>query len=77
MNNIETTISKLTEEGYLEIAFEAIAGRTYSLEISESLAPESWISVKSVSPDADGLQTLDYSHQQRPVRLFGRIQAKR
>ena len=72
-----TPATSATEEGYLEIAFEAIAGRTYSLEISESLAPESWISVKSVSPDADGLQTLDYAHQQPPVRLFGRIRAKR
>ena len=61
------------ENGYLEFVFSGAAGLTYTLEISESLAPGSWEHVKSITPTMDGQQTLDYTHEVSADTLFGRI----
>lgn len=59
--------------GVIEITFYAFAGRTYTLEVSESLIPGDWVSVSTVSPVADGQHTLSYTHAGNPDKLFGRI----
>lgn len=63
------------DHGYLEFTFDAAGGRSYTLEVSETLLPESWSPVMSVSPESNGQQVLDYTHPDSPPRLFGRIRA--
>jgi len=64
------------ENSYLEFVFSGIAGLTYTLEISGTLAPGSWEQVKSITPITDGQQTLDYTSEASSDTLFGRIRVE-
>ena len=66
----------LAENGYLEFVFSGVAGLTYTLEISETLASGSWEQVKSITPTMDGQQTLDYTRDVSADTLFGRIRVE-
>tara|TARA_Y100000814_G_scaffold283293_1_gene249119 strand:+ start:1068 stop:1253 length:186 start_codon:yes stop_codon:yes gene_type:complete len=60
----------------LEFVFEGVAGLTYSLEISETLAPGSWQQVESIVPTTEGQQTLAYSSEVSADTLFGCIRVE-
>jgi hypothetical protein len=60
----------------LEFVFEGVAGLTYTLEISETLAPGSWQQVESIVPTTEGQQTLAYSSEVSTDTLFGRIRVE-
>ena len=64
------------DEGYLEITFDGVSGLNYTLEVSESLSPDSWIPVDSVTLGLNGLQTLDHADPDNPSALFGRIKVE-
>ena len=59
--------------GDIEVSFDGFAGRTYTLEVRESLSTGSWTSAASVAPVSDGPQTLSYTPVGDPQNLFGRI----
>ena len=64
------------DEGYLKIEFSGLTGKTYTLEISETLEPGSWRSVNSITASSDGQQSLDYNSIGSPDALFGRIRVE-
>ena len=64
------------DEGYLKIEFSGLTGKTYTLEISETLEPGSWRSVNSITANSNGQQSLDYTSIGSPDTLFGRIRVE-
>ena len=66
-----------SENGFLEVTFQGVAGRAYILEISESLATDSWEAVESITASSDGTLTLVHIREDNPAALFGRVRVER
>ena len=61
-------------QGRLEVSFEAVSNRIYTLETSETLMTNSWNHADSAGPfPGNSQQTLQYIDPGNPDSLFGRI----
>lgn len=65
-----------SENGSLEIAIQGVAGRTYVLEVSPTMAPASWEAVQTIVAGADGPISFDYNIGETSQILFGRVRVE-
>ncbi len=74
-SRFETTAATLEADGGLSVTFHAVAGRTYRVETSASLAADGWAPAETVAPRAEDAEVTVVLPSGSGDRLFVRVAA--